>query len=70
MRQLYAYDANDVNECTRRLVEDGMHEHGTHKHADGSGVDSLFCIPCSLENNAFSVLHYVIKVNFGMFRTS
>ena len=27
-------------------------------------------IPCSLENNAFSVLHYVIKVNFGMFRTS
>ena len=25
-------------------------------------VDSLFCITCSLENNAFSVLHYVIKV--------
>ena len=25
-------------------------------------VDSLFCITCSLENNAFSVLHYVLKV--------
>ena len=25
-------------------------------------VDSLLCITCSLENNAFSVLHYVIKV--------
>ena len=25
-------------------------------------VDSLFCIMCSLKNNAFSVLHSVIKV--------
>ena len=25
-------------------------------------VDSLICITCSLENNAFSILHYVIKV--------
>ena len=25
-------------------------------------MDSLLCITCSLENNAFSVLHYVIKV--------
>ena len=25
-------------------------------------VDSLFCIMCSLKNNAFSVLHYAIKV--------
>ena len=25
-------------------------------------VNYLFCITCSLENNAFSVLHYVIKV--------
>ena len=25
-------------------------------------VDSLFCITCLLENDAFSVLHYVIKV--------
>ena len=24
MRQLYAYDANDANESTRRLVKDGM----------------------------------------------
>ena len=24
--------------------------------------DSLFCITCSLKNNAFSVLHYIIKV--------
>ena len=27
-------------------------------------MDSLLCITCSLENNAFSVLHYVIKVTF------
>ena len=27
-------------------------------------VDFLFCITCSLENNAFSVLHYVIKVTY------
>ena len=25
-------------------------------------VDSLFCITCSLENNAFAALHYVISV--------
>ena len=25
-------------------------------------MDSLLCITCSLENNTFSVLHYVIKV--------
>ena len=25
-------------------------------------VDSLFCITCSLKNNAFSVLHYVMKI--------
>ena len=50
MRQLYAYDANDVNECTRRLVEDGMHEHGTHKHAHGSGVDSLIIITSLLKS--------------------
>ena len=35
-------------------------EHGTHKHAHGSCMDSLICITCSLENNAFSVLHYVM----------
>ena len=35
-------------------------EHGTHKHAHGSCMDSLTCITCSLENNAFSVLHYVM----------
>ena len=34
--------------------------HGTHKHAHGSCMDSLICITCSLENNAFSVLHYVM----------
>lgn len=27
-------------------------------------VHSLSCITCSFENNAFSVLHYVIKVTF------
>ena len=35
-------------------------EHGTHKHAHGSCMDSLTCITCSLENNALSVLHYVM----------
>ena len=35
---------------------------GTHKQANARLVDSLFCITCSLENNASSVLHYVIKV--------
>ena len=34
-------------------------EHGTHKHAHGSWK-SLICITRSLENNAFSVLHYVM----------
>ena len=34
-------------------------EQGTHKHTHGSWI--LFYITCSLVNNAFSVLHYVIK---------
>ena len=33
---------------------------GPHKDAHGSWI--LFYITCSLVNNAFSVLHYVIKV--------
>ena len=42
-------------------------EHGTHKHAHGSCMDSLICITCSLENNAFSVLHYVmVALNYTM----
>ena len=32
MRQLYAYDANDANESTRRLVEDGMRTGLTNTH--------------------------------------
>ena len=60
MRQLYTYDANDVNESTQRLVEDGKST-GLNKHARGSWI---LCsgIKCSLENNTFSYLHYVIKV--------
>ena len=56
MRQLYAYDAN---ESIRRLVEDGMSRGLTNTHT-ARGI--LFYITCSLVNNAFSVLHYVIKV--------
>ena len=42
-------------------------EHGTHKHAHGSRMDSLTCITCSLENNAFSVLHYVmVALHYSM----
>ena len=37
-------------------------ELGTHKLKTHRLVDSLFGITCSLENNAFSVLHYAIKV--------
>ena len=33
-------------------------ERGTHKHT--RLVDSLICIKCSLQNNAFSVPHYVM----------
>ena len=32
MRQLYAYDANDANESTRRLVEDGISTELTNTH--------------------------------------
>ena len=56
MRQLYAYDAN---ESIRRLVEDEMSRGLTNTHT-ARGI--LFYITCSLVNNAFSVLHYVIKV--------
>ena len=35
-------------------------EHGAHQDAHGSCMDSLICITCSLENNSFSVLHYVM----------
>ena len=56
MRQLYAHVAN---ESTRRLVEDGMSTGLTNTHT-ARRFSVLFT--CSLENNAFSVLHYVIKV--------
>ena len=58
MRQVYAYDANDVNESTRRLVENVMNTGLTNTH---TARGSLFCVMCSLQNNAFSVLHYVIN---------
>ena len=35
-------------------------EHRTHKHSHDSWI--LCSITCSLENNAFSVLHYVVNV--------
>ena len=53
MRHLYAYVAY---ESYQLLVEDGM---STDSQTRTRLVDSLFCITCSLENNAFSVLHYV-----------
>ena len=45
----------DANESSQQLVEDGITTRTWF-------VDSLFCVTCSLENNAFSVLDYVIKV--------
>ena len=30
-------------------------------------MDSLFCIMCSLKNNAFSVLHYVRKITLNYY---
>ena len=57
MQMLFARDAN---KSTRRLVEDGMSTGLTNTHT-ARGF-SFFCvIDRSLENNAFSVLHYVIK---------
>ena len=53
----YAYVAN---ESTRRLVEDGMGTGLTNKRT-ARGF-SVFCITYSLENVAFSVLHYARKV--------
>ena len=61
MRQLYAYDANDANEYTRLLVEGGISTGLSNTHTTRL-MDSLLCITCSLENNAFSVLHNVRKV--------
>ena len=56
MRQLYA---NVSIESTRQSVEDGMSTGLTNTH---TARGPLFCITCSLEKNAFSVLHYFIKV--------
>ena len=55
-----AIRVTDANKSIRRLVEDEMSRGLTCKHAHGSWI--LFYITCSLVNNAFSVLHYVIKV--------
>ena len=51
--------ANDANESTQRLVKDGM---SMGSQTCARLVNSPFCITCSLENNALSVAHYVIKV--------
>ena len=53
-----AYDANEYP--ARRLVEDGMSTGLTNNHT-ARGFSDL-SITCSLENNAFSVLHYVLNV--------
>ena len=53
MRHLYVYVAY---ESTQRVVEDGMSKDSQIRTRL---VDSLFCITCSLANNAFSVLHCV-----------
>ena len=52
----------DANESSRQLVEDGI---TTRTWL----VDSLFCVTCSLENNAFSVLDYVIFTSLNPFVT-
>ena len=51
--------ANDANESTQRLVKDGI---AWDSQTCTRLVNSPFCITCSLENNALSVVHYVIKV--------
>ena len=51
--QPYAYDAN-ANANKAGWTRDSQ--------TRTRFVDSLFCITCSLENNAFSVLHYVTNV--------
>ena len=56
MRQLYAHDAN---ESTRRLVEDGISPAFTNTRT-ARGLSIVYHL--LLENNVFSVLHYVIKV--------
>ena len=55
-----AIRVTDANKSIRGLVEDEMSRGLTCKHAHDSWI--LFYITCSLVNNAFSVLHYVIKV--------
>ena len=55
-----AIRVTNANKSIRGLVEDEMSRGLTCKHAHGSWI--LFYITCSLVNNAFSVLHYVIKV--------
>ena len=62
-KKLQRANATAIRVCCRWIhptIGWRQDKHGTHKHAH---VDSLSCITCSLENNAFSVLHYVIKVN-------
>ena len=50
MRQLCVYDANNANEFTRRLVDDGMSmEHGCRilcsvSFVRSKKIHSLFCI--------------------------
>lgn len=56
MWQLYMYGAN---ESTWQLVEEGM---STESQTHTQLMDSLLCITCFLENNAFYVLHYIVKV--------
>ena len=56
MRQLYAFDANDVNESIRRLFEDGM--------STGLTNSCILCFVSRVRSKTMHslFLHYVMKV--------
>ena len=74
MRQLYAYDANDANESTRRLVKDGMSTGLTNKDT-AHGFSVLYqvfgrkqCSLCSaLRHKSYLTLpsRFTLPWNFG-----
>ena len=68
MRQLYAYDANEGNESTRRLVEDGKNTRLTNTHT-ARGVSVLYhvfarkqCILSALRHKSYLTLPYVTSI--------
>ena len=64
MRQLCAYDANNANEFTRRLVDDGMSmEHGYRILCSVSFVRSKQFILCSaLRHKSYLTVSYVTSI--------